>query len=410
MTALLAVVFLEAASFSCLSLMEGRLFSRKEFSENRRAIIESSGNYDIGLCPVQGPIEERVIHPYMGYVSDHPTRQDPYGFLNGTSLIRKRESDKVVLAITGGSVARQIFLEGMDVLVRRLKTDKSFQGKTVIPVCFALGGYKQPQQLMALNYLLSLGAEFDVVINLDGFNEAVSSANSNYPQKIFPFFPFNWAARIDLFSTPRAFEAAAAAMSLKKNRVQLAKICNAPLLRGSYLMNLAWSLWDRILETRFSEAQKAFADTASSANSYAVSGPFRPYKNKDQLYDDIARVWKRSSLLMRALCASNGAAYFHILQPHRFVVGGKPLNNEERKHPSQSALGVQRVTEAIYPRFGVMGKELGNEGVFFKDATQIFSNRPETLYRDAVHLNKEGIRIFAEQIADFIIETNRARG
>lgn len=33
------------------------------------------------------------------------------------------------------------------------------------------GGWKQPQQLLALNYFLSLGQRFDVIVNLDGFNE-----------------------------------------------------------------------------------------------------------------------------------------------------------------------------------------------------------------------------------------------
>ena len=39
-------------------------------------------------------------------------------------------------------------------------------------------GYKQPQQLMAYNYLLSLGAEFDAVINIDGYN-VITTANGD---------------------------------------------------------------------------------------------------------------------------------------------------------------------------------------------------------------------------------------
>ena len=51
-----------------------------------------------------------------------------------------------------------------------------FAGKQIWVVSFALGGYKQPQQLMVLAYYLSLGQPLDVVVNVDGFNEILSDA------------------------------------------------------------------------------------------------------------------------------------------------------------------------------------------------------------------------------------------
>ncbi len=45
-------------------------------------------------------------------------------------------------------------------------------------LCFANGAHKQPQQLLILNYFLSIGQPLDMVINVDGFNEmAVSNLN-----------------------------------------------------------------------------------------------------------------------------------------------------------------------------------------------------------------------------------------
>jgi hypothetical protein len=47
-----------------------------------------------------------------------------------------------------------------------------------------IGGYKQPQQLMALNWFMALGGEFDIVINLDGFNDVALPALENVPTRI----------------------------------------------------------------------------------------------------------------------------------------------------------------------------------------------------------------------------------
>ena len=46
-------------------------------------------------------------------------------------------------------------------------------GRKIDIVRLALPGQKQPQQLMTLAWVQSLGAEFDIVVNLDGYNEAV---------------------------------------------------------------------------------------------------------------------------------------------------------------------------------------------------------------------------------------------
>ena len=44
-----------------------------------------------------------------------------------------------------------------------------------MPLCFSHEGYKQPQQLLILSYFLSIGQSFDVVVNIDGFNEVAMS-------------------------------------------------------------------------------------------------------------------------------------------------------------------------------------------------------------------------------------------
>ena len=60
--------------------------------------------------------------------------------------------------------------------------------------------------LLVLNYMLALGQTFDLVINIDGFNEVALPPITNLPNQVNPFFPRNWfgktAALKDASSPP----------------------------------------------------------------------------------------------------------------------------------------------------------------------------------------------------------------
>ena len=56
----------------------------------------------------------------------------------------------------------------------------------------ALGGFKQPQMLAALAYLMALGQRFDVVVELDGFNDVALSFSENKYKGTFPAYPRDW--------------------------------------------------------------------------------------------------------------------------------------------------------------------------------------------------------------------------
>ena len=123
-----------------------------------------------------------VAHPYLGFVynpRDHPAGMlalhsvpvSDWGFLDDKGPLRGASEREVVIGIFGGSVAFWFSVRGIDAMLEELAKLPQFYGKSFVVVRTALGGTKQPQQLMALNYLLALRGHFDMVINLDGFNE-----------------------------------------------------------------------------------------------------------------------------------------------------------------------------------------------------------------------------------------------
>ena len=95
------------------------------------------------------------------------------------------------MAVFGGSVADQLVKTGGDVLSETLEERGPFRGRRIEVINLALGGYKQPQQLLVLATLLALGAQFDAVVNLDGFNE-IDGAKDNLQDGVNPFYPYTW--------------------------------------------------------------------------------------------------------------------------------------------------------------------------------------------------------------------------
>src|SRR5665647_2953216 len=113
--------------------------------------------------------DQEIIHPYLGFVidlKDEKKNSETHGFTTTVNPVIKREPGKLNVVVLGGSVAAsmgQILQE-------------AFQRVCRVPpnvVSLGVAGYKQPQQLLTLTYFLSLGAEYDLVINLDGYNEIV---------------------------------------------------------------------------------------------------------------------------------------------------------------------------------------------------------------------------------------------
>jgi hypothetical protein len=56
-----------------------------------------------------------------------------------------------------------------------------------VVLSLAAPDYKQPQALMALKYLLVLGAHFDAIVNFDGVNEIALPESEPAPLGVAPF-------------------------------------------------------------------------------------------------------------------------------------------------------------------------------------------------------------------------------
>jgi hypothetical protein len=353
----------------------------------------------------------RVLHPYLGYVYDpafnaSATRRQA-GFpgisRQGFYIVPEPETagsgPVFTAAVFGGSMAMVMALEGREALVRELAASRVLRGRKIALRCYALGGYKQPQQLLALGYLLSLGEKPDVVINLDGLNELGLPYAENRPRGVFPFYPRSWDALVQEASNPAALEEAGLVAYLRGRRVRLARRFSSPWLRWSSTGNLLWRSFDRRLELRIGQANLALARLPAGPPSFAATGPRRDYASEDAFFADLARSWQTSSLLMSRLAAANGIRYYHFLQPNQFDPGAKPIGPAEAARAVDPASPFREPVRRGYPLLSRAGRELRRAGVKFFDLRAIFSRVETPLYIDkCCHVDRLGSALLGEAI------------
>jgi len=291
-----------------------------------------------------------------------------------------------------------------DILVDRLKKSPRFAGKEIKILTVAIWGYKQPQQLLSLAYLVTLGAHFDIVVNLDGLNEVALPAVENVPKGVFPFYPRNWSVRMGTFDA-RMQAFARKHANLVDERRDWARLLSRSPLRFSVTANVAWQTWDHIIDNRLKEINVAALKyrISGTAGGYTTRCPNRSYADEDALYEDLGSVWKAASVQMKALAAANGMKYLHFLQPNQYVEGSKEMGPKERKIAYEEGHPYRTSVMVGYPKLRKKGTELRKLGVPFFDLTMILADHKEPLYVDSCcHLGKEGYGIIASRIAEEI--------
>ncbi len=358
-----------------------------------------------------------MLHPFLGFVGD-PSQNDKtfldvhdnrypmneYGLVDTHPPIFRRAADKVIVGVVGGSVACFFAQHGVETLRQRLQYDTRFAGKEIVFVNLAVPGHKQPQQLMSLAYILALGGEFDIIINIDGFNEVALYAAENQAAGIHPAFPRMWNHYIAESPDPEVSALKGKIAFFEAQRSRVANALSSSWLGYSALARLTALAIDRRLQAAEYRASLALLARQPKAQHAAAKGPPFAAADENAVYGELVEIWQRCSVQLDGLCRANGIEYFHFLQPNQYVAGSKPLSAEEQRvavvadHPYRA--GVVRG----YPLLQDAGRALVDQGVRFSDISDAFATHAEPLYYDACcHFNHTGNEIVAARIADEIL-------
>jgi len=279
-------------------------------------------------------------------------------------------------------------------LADELQKSPRLRDRSVDVVNLAHGGYKQPQQLIAVEYVGMLGGEFDAVIDLDGFNE-VALVGENLPQ-VPAYYPRAWARLLDAPSREQQLRIGRLAF-LPEQRREIAS--GGALLRWSALAQLWWLVGDRRLEQQIG-ALAAAVEHAAATPSYGITGPGTGGLDENGARAQMADVWEQCSLDLHAVCARRGIAYFHFLQPNQYVPGSKPIGADEASIAVHEANPYRSAVQEGYPLLQARAAALRAGGVRFVDLTGMFRDHPEPLYvDDCCHVNRAGYVLMARRIA-----------
>jgi hypothetical protein len=343
-------------------------------------------------------LQKDIIHPYIGYVFDFEDEKKNFnsqGFDTDHPPVVKKEEGKLNIVVLGGSVAGGV-----------AKSLEKTWGKTfqITPrlINLALPGFKQPQQLMALTYFLSLGAEYDLVINIDGFNDIVLPCVENYTAGVNPFFPHSWKLRITNNPAPQEL-----ALIGKVKYIQDIKHKRLAELAGSmFNISAAYGcikMVQFIINNKelYDNTTALFALQKNSPKRFVESGPLEQFKNLTEMHAATAEIWFQCSLLINSLAKDKGFEYYHFLQPNQYVKGSKRLTPEENRIAYNKKHIYRQSVLIGYPMLIAKGRMLLQNHINFFDTTMIFANINETVYCDTCcHYNKRGKQI----VTDYIIQ------
>ncbi|MBS0205756.1 MAG: hypothetical protein JSS49_22875 [Planctomycetes bacterium] len=360
-----AGIVIEGLSLVILLIQHGSL-------QQHRLFRECAARQICDTRPDPGLAESTILHPYLGSIP-RPDGPDKSGYMESAIPLCRRSNDRLIVGITGGAAARRISVQATDVLSREISTFPEFAGRTCHFVRLAADGFKQPQQLMILNYLLSQGAEFDLLINLDGLNEVVLPATENHPSGVHTEFPGDWGSTTVELTRPDYRHNVGLAIFLR--RQQQSDAIQAGTFPWCYspVSQLRWSYRHHQLEQEITESLRNAAAMTRQSASYCSSGPPEEFGSAQAMYDESIDLWCRSSILLHRECVINQIRYFHFLEPISDLPVSSPLGET----------GIARVesdarTAAIHGCWPLMRtrsrKQLDAAGVEFADLTDTFSN------------------------------------
>lgn len=335
---------------------------------------------------------EISMHPYVGYVLN-PLYQKGINTLGYYGPIPQKQDDaKYKVGIFGGSVASAYSVMQYEELQSSIAARLGVAPNKVALYSFALPGYKQPQQLMALTYIYSLGYKFDLVLNIDGFNEVALSYVESYQKGVSSYFPRNWylysrgVQQFEIVNLIRMYHV------LRNLQYKAAHYTWGKSYTAQKLW--AWAYY-QVLSTLDLRLKKI-------PSTYQTQGPETFTNTADAAVEQqIIDTWKQSTIQMSRIAKANGAQYIEFLQPNQYLPNTKPYSAEElQKFINKNHLYAE-ITKNMYPQLIKTARSFTSDDVTIVDLSHVFAHKNETLYADdCCHYNKRGYEILTSAIMD----------
>jgi hypothetical protein len=424
---LVTAALLEIGSLGVYPLIFRKALSRADI-QRRLAVEEPIPAAETKPARFESLFKNHILHPYVGFVANPGTYVSDWEFSRGGQTttvneqgfpgldpILKRGSNVVNICILGGSFAMNLYLDSRDTLVNELRKNGSYQDKKINVTLAAMSGWKQPQQVLALTYLLSQGAEYNVVLTLDGFNEIALPISENVPAGVYPLYPRMWNVYASRTVLPDEALVRLSQLAVLRQKARERKyfFASSPFRYSNFCL-LLFEVFDRRAQAQMAVINGTLQDVVNAGRQEHTpenSGPRRQFSRSDQILQESADSWERCSRQMDAMCRANGIAYFHFLQPNQYIPDSKPMGPAEKEVAlfQSDNYGYKIAVQKGYPNLVLNGRKLERDGINFVDLTMLFKNVDEPVYEDdCCHVNKRGNDLIALKIAATIASSRPA--
>jgi len=374
-------------------------------------------------------LDESIIerlHPFFGYVmkqgaftkKEFGLKVNSQGFLSiyDYPFIKQKEN-QYIIGIFGGSVAHnfvndEYVTKGFS---EKLKKFPEFANREIIVLSFASGGYKQPQQLLILNYFLALGQKFDLIINIDGFNEVALSNLNNKAQvelgmpSVQHIQPLTGLANNSLSS-----EVMSSIIKITETKKQLGETINK---LDSCKLALCYTITSLHLKQLVESYQKQVigydqkvknSNMKDDKNNIVYIPKAKSVLDDAKAFEKMVATWSESSLMMKQLSAKRKIQYFHFIQPNQYYLTKRVFTEEEKRLYLNPNSPYSDAVKRGYPLLLSKAEDLRKLQLNIFSATNVLDDAKETVYQDACcHYNEIGDDLLGSYISNSIIQELR---
>jgi hypothetical protein len=417
---LVLLVLLEAGSVVAYFLKTGEFFYTRD--RNRIRATRTDFQVDFDKASNETLIGFQ-LHPYFGYVGRPGInygnfRLNNFGFQSPYDLpFQKTDRRQFIIGVLGGSVAMGYAQSEQTnaVLATAIHRVPGFQDRELIVLNLAGPSYKEPQQLLVLNYLLSLGQRFDAIVNIDGFNEvAISNINTRAGFAVSMPAANAVVPLIDLGdknASPERLVLILQAVQTKQHVV--ATLDRLDHCRSAVCYTVNWIqeiYWQRQYQ-RVSQQLSELKSTNPNPTSLVWMNGMDKSKDNNQSLEEAADLWANSSRAMNDLLTKRDVPYVEFLQPNQYYTTRRQFTEAERAIAFSEGSPFRAGAEAGFPKLLSRVVGLQQSGVRLFNAVDAFDDVKEPVYVDnCCHYNAFGQKIFAEFVAPRIVSGLKAPG
>lgn len=416
----ITLISLESLSLAFYFIKEKKFFYTRGKSQGQEKIVADLERTGVRL---NESIVER-LHPFFGYVLKQGAFARPelglkvnnFGFFSRYDypFVRKNKN-QFIIGLFGGSVANNF--AGYEYvnqgLSNALKKYPEFANKEIVLLNFGNGGYKQPQQLLILNYFLSLGQELDMVINIDGFNEVAMSNLNNKSQVDVTMPSFQHIQPLTgLANNSLSPEMMSSIVNIQQTKKQLQEAISSLENCSFALCYTMRSVQVKQLINRYEREVISYdkqrtqqANQSGDANAIIYINKTQSVLDNATAFAKIASNWSESSIAMNQILTARKIKYFHFIQPNQYYSTKRVFTEEEKRIAISPDSPYAEGVKQGYPILLSKMDTLQNAKVNVFSAVNILDNTQATVYKDGCcHYNSTGEGILANYISSSIIQ------